>query len=83
MLLSEKIALAIILWTCGILIVTPEGMLDLLVVLVLIGVLIIRELTDVFTNKELKDRINLFIYIGLIIFIGIVIHKVVSILKIV
>lgn len=82
MLLSEKITVIIALWIIIVMIITGEGNLEIFFILIFIGVLIIRELTDVFTSINIKDRMNLFIYIFLLIFMVIVGRKIMSILSI-
>ena len=79
MLFSEKVTLAMIILTIVFLILTWNRGLEVFVVLILIGVLILRELTDSFASSEVKERINFFIYTGLIIFIGIVLKEIMDI----
>ena len=82
MLISEKITLAIAGWILVVLLITGEVNLEIFFILIFIGVLIIRELTDVFTTTNLKDRMNMFIYIFLLIFIVIVGKNIISIISI-
>jgi len=82
MLLSEKITVFIGLWILFVMIVTGEGNLEIFFILIFIGVLIIRELSDIFTTTDLKQRMNLFIYLFLMVFILIVAKKIISILSI-
>ena len=56
------------------------GSLEVLFVLVLLGILVLRELTDVYTSSSFKDRVNFFIYTSLFIFALIVMRKVYDIL---
>lgn len=81
MLLSEKLTLVMILLTIFFLVISFGSGVEIFVILILIGVLIIRELVDMFAPSELKERINFFIYIGLIIFIVIVVNKVMDVLE--
>jgi len=55
--------------------------LEVLFVLILLGILVLRELTDMYTSDPLKDRMNFFIYTFLFIFTLIVIRKVYLILQ--
>jgi len=80
--MSEKITIFIIAWIIFVLLITGNANLELFFILIFIGVLIIRELTDIFTTVDIKDRINLFIYIFLIIFIIIIGRKILEILKV-
>jgi len=82
MLLSEKITVFIGLWILFVMIITGEGNLEIFFILIFIGVLIIRELSDIFTTTDLKQRMNLFIYLFLMVFILIVAKKIISILSI-
>jgi len=80
--MSEKIALVISIWILFVLLITGDANLEIFFILVFIGILIIRELTDIFTTTNIKDRMNLFIYIFLIVFIVIVGKKVLNVLGI-
>ena len=80
MLTSEKITLAIAVWILVALIITGDKDLEIFFVLIFIGILIARELMNVFTTTILKDRMNIFIYLFLIIFIIIVGKKIITIL---
>lgn len=82
MLLSEKLTIVITLWILFVMLITGKGNLEIFFILIFIGVLIIRELSDVFTSEDLKGRMNLFIYLFLMIFIVIVGRKIMSILSI-
>lgn len=80
MLLSEKITVIIAVWILIVTMITGEGNLEIFFILIFIGVLIIRELTDVLTSSDLKNRMNLFIYLFLIVFMVIVGKKILNIL---
>ncbi len=80
MLLSEKVTLTMILLTIIFLVISWDSGLEVFVVLILIGVLILRELIESFAPNDLKDRMNFFIYTGLIIFVGIVARKIIYVL---
>ncbi|MGA1873742.1 MAG: hypothetical protein ACMUHY_08720 [Thermoplasmatota archaeon] len=56
--------------------------LEVFFVLILLGILVIRELTDSYTSRPLKDRVNFFIYTFLFIFTFIVVRKVYLILQV-
>jgi UPF0716 family protein affecting phage T7 exclusion len=55
--------------------------LEVFFVLMLLGILVLRELTDMYTSGPLKDRVNFFIYTFLFIFTAIVIRKIYLILQ--
>jgi hypothetical protein len=80
MLLSEKLTLTMVFLTIIFLAIAQQSGLEVFVVLILIGVLIIRELSESFASNDLKDRMNFFIYTGSIIFIIIVIRKIMIVL---
>ena len=82
MLLSEKMTLLMAGWSVVVLFVTGEEQLELFFILIFIGTLVIRELSDVFSPIYLKDRLNVFIYIFIVIFIIIVGKKIITILGI-
>ncbi len=54
--------------------------LEVMFILSLIGVLVIRELNDRLTSVDLKQRFDIFIYLGTAVFIFIVVAKVLRIL---
>jgi hypothetical protein len=82
MITSEKIALVIAIWILLVLLITKDTDFELFFVLIFIGVLIIRALTDVFITTTLKHRMNLLIYIFIIVFTVIVGNKIITILNI-
>jgi hypothetical protein len=79
---SEKITLIIAIWTLIALLLTKDTDFELFFVLIFIGVLIVRALTDVFITTNLKDRMNLIIYIFIIVFIVIIGRKIITIVNI-
>jgi hypothetical protein len=81
MITSEKITLVIALWILLVLLLTKDTDLELFFVLIFIGVLIVRALTDVFITTTLKHRMNLLIYIFILIFIIIVGNKIITIVS--
>ncbi len=82
MFMSEKITLIIAGWILLVLFITGDSNLEIFFILIFIGVLIVRELTDVFTTINLKDRMNIFIYLFILVFILIVGKKIISVLAI-
>jgi hypothetical protein len=50
--------------------------LEVLFVMILLGTLVMREMTDEYTTVSMKDRVNFFIYTFLFIFGLIVVRKV-------
>ena len=82
MLISEKITLIVATWTLIVMFITGNNNLEIFFILIFIGILIVRELSDIFTTVNLKDRMNIFIYIFALIFIVIVGKKIINILGI-
>ena len=82
MILSEKITLTVAILILASLLLTGQGNFEIYFIIIFIGVLIIRELTDIFTTSNIKNRMNIFIYLFCLIFIVIVGKKIVSILSI-
>jgi hypothetical protein len=82
MLLSEKITFIISVWILLVLVITGDANLEIFFILIFIGVLIVRELSDIFTTEDLKGRMNLFIYVFILIFIAIVGNKIITILQV-
>ena len=80
--MSEKITIVFALWVLVALFLTGDENLELFFVLLFIGILVIREITDIYIPGGLKDRMNSFIYIFILVFIVIVGKKVITILGI-
>ena len=72
---SEKITLSIVIWIILSAFFTGQTNLDTFVILILIGILIIRTLTDEIITPVLRARMNLFVFFFLIGFIYIVINR--------
>ena len=82
MLMSEKITLYIAAWTIFLLFVTSDAELEIFFILIIIGFIVIKELTDRFTTSKLKFKMNLFIFIFMIVFLIIIITRIINILEI-
>jgi hypothetical protein len=80
MQLSEKVTLAMLVWVAFALILSFNSGIEVFLTLILIGVLVIRELTDSFTPVKTKERIDFFIYTFLVVFAIIVVRRVWEIL---
>jgi hypothetical protein len=81
MLNSEKITFVIALWILAALLITGDTDFELFFVLIFIGILIVRALSDMFITKTLKFRMNLIIYLCIIVFIGIIGNKIITIVN--
>jgi len=78
-LISEKITLFIAAWVIVMLFAIGDADIEIFFVLTLIGLLIAKELTNRFTVSQLKNRINIFIFVFLIAFIAFVGKRIISV----
>ena len=76
MLLSHKIFVGLTLWTIFAVVVSMSAGLEVLLTLELIGLLITVELTSGLMSKEMKNRIEYFVYTGLLLFVIVVLRRV-------
>lgn len=76
MLISHKVFISMFVWTFVAVLIALSAGVEVLVTLVLIGLLIIRELTDGFLTSELRKRMDMFIYAGLVLFVVVVLRRV-------
>jgi hypothetical protein len=83
--ISEKMVGAMVAWTLAALVVAYliGMMLEVFIVLELIGLIIVREVLDLFTPTNLKQRVDAFIFIGFLVFTAIVMRKVLIILEVI
>ena len=82
MITSEKITLAITLWILFLFLITGDASLEVFILLIFIGILVIKEFTDIYTTKYFKLRINIFICIFLLIYVVIIAQKILSMINI-
>ncbi len=80
MLFSQKLAVAMTIWTVLVLTLVGNQGLELFVIMILIGLLISRELSSVYIRTSIADRLDVFIQIGIVVFIGVVMRRILSIL---
>lgn len=76
MLISHKIFLSMLVWTTVSILISLSAGVEVLVTLELIGLLVVRELTDGFLTNILRQRMDLFIYAGLVLFVVVVLRRV-------
>ena len=81
MLLSRRIFIGLTLWTIFAILVSMSAGIEVLLTLVLIGLLVTAELTSSLLTKELRNRIEYFIYSGLLLFVIVVVRRVWLILQ--
>jgi len=79
LLMSEKITMVLSIWMLLLIFITYTASLEILFILLFIGTLVTKELTDEFTAPNLKKRLNIFIIIFLIAFIAIISQKIINI----
>ena len=76
MLISHKIFISMLVWTVISVLISLSAGIAVLVTLELMGLLVVRELTDGFLTGELRRRMDLFIYAGLVLFVVVVLRRV-------
>jgi hypothetical protein len=81
LLISHKVFISMLLWTAISMLISLSAGIEVLVTLELIGLLVIRELTDGFLSSELRRRMDLFIYAGLVLFVVVVLRRVLIVLS--
>ncbi len=70
-----------LLWTVISVLISLSAGIEVLVTLELIGLLVIRELTDGFMSSDLRRRMDLFIYAGVVLFVIVVLRRVILVLS--
>lgn len=81
MLISHKIFLAMFIWTVIAVLISVSAGIEVLATLELIGLLVVRELTDGFLTNEVRQRMDFFIYGGLVLFVVVVLRRVYLVLS--
>ena len=76
MLVSHKIFISMLVWTIISILISLSAGIEVLATLELIGLLVIRELTDGFLTNETRQRMDFFIYAGLLLFVVVVLRRV-------
>ncbi len=79
--MSQKVFVAVSVWTVISVLISLSAGVEVLATLVLIGLLVTRELTDGFLSRELRSRLDLFVYAGLVLFVVVVVQRVFAILS--
>ena len=75
-MVSYKIFIAMLVWTVISILISLSAGIEVLATLELIGLLVIRELTDGFLTNETRQRMDFFIYAGLVLFVVVVLRRV-------
>jgi len=81
LLISHKIFLAMFIWTVIAVLISVSAGIEVLATLELIGLLVVRELTDGFLTNEVRQRMDFFIYGGLVLFVVVVLRRVYLVLS--
>jgi hypothetical protein len=76
MLLSHKVMLSMVIWTIASAMISSGSDFEVFFTLEVIGLLIIREFIDSFATIDIKERLDLFIYVGLFVFVVIVLRRI-------
>lgn len=76
MLLSHKVFAGFAAWTVFSVLVSLSAGIEVLLTLELIGLLIAVELTSGLLTKDLRSRMEYFVYTGLLLFAVVVIRRV-------
>jgi len=76
LLLSQKVFVGLAVWTVFSVLVSISAGLEVLLTLELIGLLIAVELTSGLLSRELRGRMEYFIYTGLLLFVVVVLRRV-------
>jgi hypothetical protein len=79
LLMSEKITITFSLWVILLLFLNYTISLEVFLILMFIGILVTKELTDYYTTPNLKKRINIFLFVFLIIFLIIISQKIINV----
>ncbi len=77
--LSNRISIALILWALLIYVLTKD--IEVYFILIFIGILITREITDRYTSNIYKKRLNAYIIIFLFTYIVLISQKIIEIVR--
>ena len=75
MQLSIKIMLTMVLWSIMSALVSSGTNFEVFLTIETIGLLMIREFVDSFATTDIKERLNIFFYVGLFIFTIVITRK--------
>jgi len=65
-----------LVWTFASTAISLTAGIEVFATLELIGLLVIRELTDGFLTRDVRQRMDVFIYAGLLLFVVVVLRRV-------
>ena len=83
--ITEKLIGAMVIWTLVAFLISHfiGAFLEVFIILEVVGLIVVREGLDLLTPTNLKQRIDMFIFIGVFLFIIIFIKEVMTILRII
>jgi hypothetical protein len=73
-----KLIMLYLIWMWVVLFITTNNNYEIFFLLILVGMLVINEITDEYTPVNFKIRMNIFIFAFFIIFIVILIQKIIT-----
>lgn len=76
MLISQKVFVSVLVWSFISVLISLSAGIEVFVTLELIGLLVVRELTDGFLTNDIRQRMDFFIYAGLVLFVVVVLRRV-------
>lgn len=76
MLVPHKVFIAMFIWVIAAILISLYSGAEVLVTLILIGLLVTRELSDDVLDRELKNRVDFFIYACLVLFAVVVVRRI-------
>src|SRR5512136_3057285 len=76
LLISQKVFVSVLVWSFISVLVSLSAGIEVFVTLELIGLLVVRELTDGFLTNDSRQRVDFFIYAGLLLLVVIVLRRV-------
>jgi len=79
--LSDKIAIILIFWTLLLFVITSGNQVEIFFILIFIGFLITRELTDDLATITLKHRLDGYIIVFLLAYVFVISEKIINILS--
>ena len=68
MLIENKITVLVMFWTYLVYVITGGEQIELFFILILIGLIIIKELVQPYVTSTMRKKLNLFIFSFLLIF---------------
>lgn len=77
--LNDRITITLISWTLLLFIITAD--IEIFFVLIFLGILITKEMTDVYTSKTFKTKLNAYIITFLIMYTALISQKIITILQ--